>query len=120
MDRSTATWVSARSACISRIALSQVAFATAYDSWARPVQSLRSGESETALAGGVNLLLDRTSWTAVSRAHMLSPGGRCRTFSADADGFARDLLRWIDRARPPKPDENALKAEAGAWYRGEL
>jgi uncharacterized protein DUF6300 len=38
----------------------------------------------------------------------------------DADGFARDLLRWIDRARPPKPDENALKAEAEAWYRGEL
>ncbi|WP_345055751.1 SDR family NAD(P)-dependent oxidoreductase [Streptomyces rameus] len=53
------------------------------------VRSLRSGESETALAGGVNVLLDRTSWTAVSRAHMLSPGGRCRTFSADADGFAR-------------------------------
>ncbi|MFB9833642.1 DUF6300 family protein [Actinoallomurus acaciae] len=38
----------------------------------------------------------------------------------DADEFARDLLRWIDRARPPKPDEKALEAEAEAWYRGEL
>ncbi|MDX6355770.1 MAG: hypothetical protein QOF98_2673, partial [Streptomyces sp.] len=53
------------------------------------VRSLRSGESETALAGGVNVLLDPMSWVAVSQAHMLSAGGRCRTFAADADGFAR-------------------------------
>ncbi|NJP45292.1 type I polyketide synthase [Actinacidiphila epipremni] len=53
------------------------------------VRSLRSGESDTALAGGVNILLDPSSWTAVSQAHMLSPTGRCRTFAADADGFAR-------------------------------
>ncbi|WUH89159.1 SDR family NAD(P)-dependent oxidoreductase [Streptomyces sp. NBC_00433] len=53
------------------------------------VRSLRSGESDTALAGGVNILLDPVSWTAVSQAHMLSPTGRCRTFAADADGFAR-------------------------------
>ncbi|SNS68614.1 Acyl transferase domain-containing protein [Actinomadura meyerae] len=53
------------------------------------VRSLRSGESTAALAGGVNLLLDPTSSVAVSRAHMLSPDGRCRTFSADANGFVR-------------------------------
>ena len=53
------------------------------------VRSLRSGESDTALAGGVNVLLDPMSWVAVSQAHMLAPGGRCRTFSADADGFVR-------------------------------
>ncbi|WP_326642114.1 DUF6300 family protein [Streptosporangium sp. NBC_01755] len=35
--------------------------------------------------------------------------------------LARYLLRWIHRARAPKqPDENALNAEAEAWYRGEL
>ncbi|MGI5225072.1 DUF6300 family protein [Actinoallomurus sp. CA-142502] len=38
----------------------------------------------------------------------------------DADRLARDLLRWIDQARPPKPDENALKTEAEAWHRGDL
>ncbi|MFE9204581.1 DUF6300 family protein [Micromonospora sp. NPDC007230] len=47
----------------------------------------------------------------------------------DADGarqpgnaaqLAGDLLRWIDHARPARPDENALKAEVDAWYRGEL
>ncbi|MFI9154598.1 SDR family NAD(P)-dependent oxidoreductase [Streptomyces sp. NPDC053367] len=53
------------------------------------VRSLRSGESDAALAGGVNVLLDPASWIAVSRAHMLSPDGRCRTFSADAAGFVR-------------------------------
>ena len=34
--------------------------------------------------------------------------------------FARLLRRWTDRAQPPKPDENALRAEADAWYRGDL
>ncbi|OEJ47678.1 hypothetical protein AR457_29550 [Streptomyces agglomeratus] len=53
------------------------------------VGSLRSGESDAVLAGGVNVMLDPASWAAVSQAHMLSPDGRCRTFSADANGFVR-------------------------------
>ena len=53
------------------------------------VRSLRTGESDTALAGGVNILLDPASWLSVGRAHMLGASGRCRTFSADADGFVR-------------------------------
>ena len=53
------------------------------------VRSLRAGESDTALVGGVNILLDPASWMAVGQAHMLGAGGRCRTFSADADGFVR-------------------------------
>ncbi|WP_188187813.1 DUF6300 family protein [Nonomuraea sp. SYSU D8015] len=38
----------------------------------------------------------------------------------DAAHLARLLLHWIDGTRPRKPDETALKAEAEAWYRGEL
>ncbi|MGX1881809.1 SDR family NAD(P)-dependent oxidoreductase [Streptomyces sp. NPDC055287] len=53
------------------------------------VRSLRSGETDAVLAGGVNIMLDPASSVAVSRAHMLSPDGRCRTFSADANGFVR-------------------------------
>ncbi|WP_194916636.1 type I polyketide synthase [Catenulispora rubra] len=53
------------------------------------VRSLRTGESDAALVGGVNILLDPSSWLAVGQAHMLGAGGRCRTFSADADGFVR-------------------------------
>jgi acyl transferase domain-containing protein/SAM-dependent methyltransferase len=52
-------------------------------------QSLRSGESDMALAGGVSLLLAPEINVALSRAKMLSPGGRCKTFDASADGYVR-------------------------------
>ncbi|MGA6163599.1 beta-ketoacyl synthase N-terminal-like domain-containing protein [Amycolatopsis magusensis] len=51
------------------------------------VQSLRSGESELALAGGVDLLLDEDPYLLLSEGKALSPTGRCRTFDSAADGF---------------------------------
>ncbi|HET9914975.1 MAG TPA: type I polyketide synthase [Anaerolineales bacterium] len=53
------------------------------------VQSLRNGECRLALAGGVNLILTPEVTVALSKAHMLSPDGRCKTFDARADGFVR-------------------------------
>jgi acyl transferase domain-containing protein/NADPH:quinone reductase-like Zn-dependent oxidoreductase/phospholipid N-methyltransferase/acyl carrier protein len=53
------------------------------------VQSLRRGESDMALAGGVNKILSPDIFIALSRAHMLAPDGRCKSFDASADGFAR-------------------------------
>ncbi|MBI2374777.1 MAG: methyltransferase [Deltaproteobacteria bacterium] len=53
------------------------------------VQSLRSGECATALAGGVNLILGRESTIALSRAGMLAPDGLCKAFDGRADGFGR-------------------------------
>lgn len=52
-------------------------------------QSLRSQESDLALAGGVNLILSPIATIATCRARMLAPDGRCKTFDAAADGFAR-------------------------------
>lgn len=52
-------------------------------------QSLRAGECELALAGGVNLLLSPLITVNHSRARMLAPDGRCKTFDAAADGFIR-------------------------------
>jgi acyl transferase domain-containing protein len=52
-------------------------------------QSLRSGESDMALAGGVNLILSPDSSIFLSKAKALSPDGRCKTFDAAADGYAR-------------------------------
>jgi acyl transferase domain-containing protein/acyl-coenzyme A synthetase/AMP-(fatty) acid ligase/acyl carrier protein len=52
-------------------------------------QSLRAGESDLALAGGVNLLLDPAVSINHSRARMLAPDGRCKAFSAAANGFVR-------------------------------
>ncbi|MEO0769197.1 MAG: acyltransferase domain-containing protein, partial [Cyanobacteria bacterium J06649_4] len=52
-------------------------------------QSLRNKECEVALAGGVNRILAPEFSINFSKAHMLSPDGRCKTFDASADGFAR-------------------------------
>ena len=52
-------------------------------------QSLRSTESNLAIAGGVNLNLFPEGTIFLSRAKALSPDGRCKTFDASADGFSR-------------------------------
>ncbi|SEH03195.1 Alcohol dehydrogenase GroES-like domain-containing protein [Nonomuraea solani] len=55
----------------------------------RAFRSLADGSCQVALAGGVNVLLNPMSFVGFSQASMLSPTGRCRAFSADADGFVR-------------------------------
>ncbi|OSC41362.1 type I polyketide synthase [Mycobacterium decipiens] len=52
-------------------------------------QALHAGDCDLALAGGVNVLLSPASIVAASRAKMLSPDGRCKTFDAAADGYVR-------------------------------
>ncbi|OBI99922.1 polyketide synthase [Mycobacterium alsense] len=52
-------------------------------------QSLRFGECDLALAGGVNVLLSAKTAMTFSHAHMLAPDGRCKTFDAAADGYVR-------------------------------
>ncbi|MEH0421555.1 beta-ketoacyl synthase N-terminal-like domain-containing protein [Streptomyces sp. B21-083] len=51
--------------------------------------SLRTGESDTAIAAGVNLLLSPTVSVAFRRAGALAPDGRCKPFAAAADGIGR-------------------------------
>ncbi|MFF7728839.1 SDR family NAD(P)-dependent oxidoreductase [Streptomyces sp. NPDC008001] len=56
------------------------------------VQACRTvldGTSRCALAGGVNLLLSPYHFVGFCQAAMLSPSGRCRPFSARADGYVR-------------------------------
>ena len=52
-------------------------------------QSLRSGESELAVVGGVNLILSPEVTVNFCRAGMLAADGRCKTFDAAADGYVR-------------------------------
>ncbi|TYK52463.1 type I polyketide synthase [Actinomadura decatromicini] len=52
-------------------------------------ESLRRGESELALAGGVSLAITAEGTVAVDRFGALSPDGRCHTFDARANGYVR-------------------------------
>ncbi|WP_327292735.1 type I polyketide synthase [Streptomyces sp. NBC_01198] len=67
-------------------------------------ESLRSGESELALAAGVSLALAPEGALGAARFGALSPDGRCFTFDARANGYVRGegaglvLLKPLARA----------------------
>ena len=66
-------------------------------------QSMRTGESTLAIAGGVNVMLSPSNSVGVAR--FLSPDGRCKAFDARADGYVRGegagivILKPLSRAR---------------------
>ncbi|HEV2679002.1 MAG TPA: beta-ketoacyl synthase N-terminal-like domain-containing protein, partial [Rhodanobacter sp.] len=51
------------------------------------IESLRSGDSEVAVAGGVNLIVSPAHLIDLSSMAMLSSGDQCKSFAADGDGF---------------------------------
>ncbi|MEM9491326.1 MAG: polyketide synthase, partial [Myxococcota bacterium] len=51
--------------------------------------SLRNRECDMALVGGVNLIVSPENSIAACQNGMMSPSGRCRTFSGAADGYIR-------------------------------
>ncbi|WP_164545166.1 type I polyketide synthase [Antribacter gilvus] len=53
------------------------------------VQALRAGTVDLAVVGGVNLMLSARTTAALGDMGALSASGRCSTFAADADGYAR-------------------------------
>lgn len=52
-------------------------------------EGLRRRECDAALAGGVHLLFHPGYSVAFSKAGMLAPDGRCKTFDASANGYVR-------------------------------
>ncbi|MFB9677730.1 type I polyketide synthase [Streptosporangium vulgare] len=52
-------------------------------------QSLRLGENDVALAGGVNLLVTPGQTLTLGTAGALAPDGRSKSFDASADGYGR-------------------------------
>jgi acyl transferase domain-containing protein len=69
-------------------------------------QSIRSGECDLALAGGVNAALAPETFIQLCKLHMLAKDGRCKAFDAAADGFVIGegggmvaLKRWSEAMR---------------------
>ena len=68
------------------------------------MQSLQSGESTLALAGGVNLILAPEATIGFSKLSAMSPDGHCRAFDAHGNGYVRGegagmvVLKLLDRA----------------------
>jgi len=52
-------------------------------------ESLRRKECDLALSGGVNLILEPGLSVNFSKARMMAPDGRCKTFDSAADGYVR-------------------------------
>jgi myxalamid-type polyketide synthase MxaC len=52
-------------------------------------QSLRFGETNLAIAGGVSLIIAPELMVSMSKIGFMSPVGLCKTFDAQADGFVR-------------------------------
>ncbi len=53
------------------------------------VTGLQRGETDLALAGGVNAMLSPLPMAAFSEGNMLAPDGLCKTFDERADGYVR-------------------------------
>lgn len=83
------------------------------------VQSLRSGESRMALAGGSNLILNPEFMIGECNLHMLSPDGRSRMWDAGANGYARGegfaavLMKKLSDAIADRDDIQCIIRETG-------
>jgi acyl transferase domain-containing protein/acyl carrier protein/short-subunit dehydrogenase len=82
--------------------------------------SLRSGETSTALVGGVNLLLHPYPFVGFTKASMLSADGHCKVFDADGTGYVRAeggavlLLKPLSKALADGDDIEAVILASGA------
>src|SRR5580693_4147798 len=52
-------------------------------------EHIRAGRGDTALAGGVTVIITPGGFIGFSQASMLSPEGQCKAFDAAANGFVR-------------------------------
>ncbi|WP_440217107.1 SDR family NAD(P)-dependent oxidoreductase [Chromobacterium piscinae] len=69
------------------------------------IESIHSGTSECAIAGGVNLILEPEHYIKLTAMRMLASSDRCRAFGDGADGFVDGegvgaiLLKPLSKAR---------------------
>lgn len=67
-------------------------------------QSLRCGESDMAIVGGCNLMINPEMFISETGQGFLSPDGKCKTFDISANGYGRGegfavvILKRVDNA----------------------
>ena len=83
------------------------------------VRALRDGQCDVAIGAGVNVILSPVTSVALSKAQMMAPDGRCKAFSARADGFVRGegcgvlvLKRLADAHRDGDPIVGVIRGSA--------
>jgi acyl transferase domain-containing protein/NADPH:quinone reductase-like Zn-dependent oxidoreductase/NAD(P)-dependent dehydrogenase (short-subunit alcohol dehydrogenase family)/acyl carrier protein len=83
------------------------------------VQSLRSGDCNLALVGGVNVMLMPSYFVTLCKAQFLSDHSRCKAFDRDARGYARAegagmlVLKPLSSAIEDGDNIHALIVETG-------
>ncbi len=82
-------------------------------------QSLRTGECDLAVAGGVNVILSPEGTIYFCRLNVMAHDGRCKTFDARADGYVRSegcgvvvLKRLSDAQRDGDPILAVIRGSA--------
>ncbi|MCP4576476.1 MAG: polyketide synthase, partial [Deltaproteobacteria bacterium] len=89
------------------------------------ILSLRSGECDTAIAAGVNLMLSPDVYVAMAQAGMLSSDGKCFAFDKRANGMVPGeavgvvLLKRLSDAESEKDSIHAVIRGSGVNYDGK-
>lgn len=91
-------------------------------------QSVRNGEADMAVAGGVNLILNPEITMQLSNLGFLSPYGHCRSFDNDGDGYGRGegcgivlIKRLADAERDGDPIRAVIRGSginSDGWTQG--
>ncbi|XP_015260276.1 PREDICTED: erythronolide synthase, modules 1 and 2-like [Cyprinodon variegatus] len=75
-------------------------------------QSIKQGDCEMAVCGGVNCIIEPRVFVALSRAKMISPEGTSKPFSSRADGYGRGEGCGVVLLKPLK---KALQDHDHVW-----
>ncbi|MHB1104545.1 MAG: aminotransferase class III-fold pyridoxal phosphate-dependent enzyme, partial [Devosia sp.] len=76
-------------------------------------RSLLAGECDYAIVGGVNVIVSPLSTISFSKARMLAPDGRCKSFDQRADGYVRSegcVTVLLARAADARRDGHRIRA----------
>ncbi|KFE71837.1 SDR family NAD(P)-dependent oxidoreductase [Hyalangium minutum] len=90
------------------------------------VRAIQYGDCDQAIAGGVNVLLTPDLFVAFSQAGFMSPDGRCKAFSREANGFVRGegagavLLKPLHQAVADGDHIYAVIKGSGVNHGGEV